>query len=125
MLKNKDIWLSYLSLFTSFGTVICCALPVLLVTIGLGATFAGLLSVFPQIVWLSLHKNLVFIVSGFVIFISVGLSYLNRHKPCPIEPEKAKACMFYRKWSIKILIASALFWTVGAFFAFLAPLILV
>jgi hypothetical protein len=28
--------LSYLSLFTSFGTLLCCALPSLLVLLGLG-----------------------------------------------------------------------------------------
>jgi uncharacterized protein (DUF924 family) len=31
--------LSYLSLFTSFGTLLCCALPSLLVLLGLGAVF--------------------------------------------------------------------------------------
>ena len=33
---------SYLSLFTATGTLLCCALPSLLVTLGLGATLAGL-----------------------------------------------------------------------------------
>jgi mercuric ion transport protein len=32
--------LSYLSLFTSLGTLLCCALPSLLVLFGLGATVA-------------------------------------------------------------------------------------
>ena len=35
--------LSYLSLFTSFGTLLCCALPSLLVLVGLGATVASFL----------------------------------------------------------------------------------
>ena len=30
--------LSYISLFTSFGTLLCCALPSLLVLLGLGAS---------------------------------------------------------------------------------------
>lgn len=33
--------LGYLSLFTSLGTLLCCALPSLLVALGLGATVAS------------------------------------------------------------------------------------
>lgn len=37
----------FLSLFTSFGTLIYCALPSLLVLVGLGATVASFLSAAP------------------------------------------------------------------------------
>jgi hypothetical protein len=50
--------LSFLSLFTSFGTLLCCALPSLLVLLGLGATVASLLSAAPWLVSLSHHKTL-------------------------------------------------------------------
>lgn len=46
----------YLSLFASFGTLICCALPSLLVLLGLGATVAAFLSAAPWLVTLSRHK---------------------------------------------------------------------
>jgi mercuric ion transport protein len=59
--------LSYLSLFTSFGTLLCCALPSLLVLLGLGATVASFLSAVPWLVTLSHHKNWVFGVSGLLI----------------------------------------------------------
>jgi hypothetical protein len=39
--------LSFLSLFTSLGTLLCCALPSLLVLFGLGATVATVLSEVP------------------------------------------------------------------------------
>jgi len=39
--------LGYLSLFTSIGTLLCCALPSLLVLFGLGATVASVLSAAP------------------------------------------------------------------------------
>ncbi len=38
---RENPWLSYLSLFTSLGTLFCCALPSLLVLFGLGATVAS------------------------------------------------------------------------------------
>src|SRR5438309_9731902 len=59
--------LSYLSLFTSMGTLLCCALPSLLVLFGLGATVASVLSEAPWLVSLSHHKVWVFIVAGGLI----------------------------------------------------------
>ena len=125
MLKDKSLLTSYLSLFTSFGTVLCCALPSLLVSIGMGATFAGLIGVFPQIVWLSENKILVFSLSGILILISCGLLYINRKVSCPIDPDQAKACTISRKWSIRAIVLSAILWVCGFFFAFLAPLIFI
>src|SRR3954452_14105175 len=59
--------LSYLSLFTSLGTLLCCAVPSLLVLFGLGATVASMLSQAPWLVTMSHHKNVVFIVAGLLI----------------------------------------------------------
>src|SRR3954463_9875271 len=67
--------LSYLSLFTSFGTLLCCALPSLLVLIGLGATVASFLASVPWLVTLSRHKNLVFAVSG--LLIAANFAYVH------------------------------------------------
>lgn len=124
-MKDKNLILSYFSLFTSFGTILCCALPVLLVTLGLGAAFAGLIGAVPQIVWLSENKVLVFILSGALISLSALLTFLNRNAPCPVDPHEARACRVSRKWSIRILVASALIWIVGAFFAFFAVYLLI
>src|SRR5215213_8789135 len=67
MPRTRTGVLSYLALFTSFGTLLCCALPSLLVLIGLGATVASFLSAVPWLVTLSRHKNWVFLVSGILI----------------------------------------------------------
>lgn len=121
MKTNKSLLLSYMSLFTSFGTILCCALPSLLVILGLGATFAGLIGLFPQIVWLSENKALVFFISGLLISLNSLLTYSNRNTPCPIDPDEARACTVSRKWSIRILIFSGFIWAIGFLFAFLAP----
>lgn len=120
MINDKNLLTSYLSLFTSIGTIFCCALPALLVSIGMGAAFAGLVGVFPQIVWLSEYKSLIFGISGLMILTSASLTYLNRNAPCPIDEDQARACKISRKWSIRILVLSAIIWSVGFFFAFLA-----
>ena len=44
---RRSGWLNYLSLFTSLSTLLCCALPSLLVLLGLGATVASVLSRYP------------------------------------------------------------------------------
>src|SRR5437667_6475405 len=59
--------LSYLSLFTSLGTLLCCALPSLMVLFGLGATVASVLSDAPWLVSMSHHKQWVFIAAGMLI----------------------------------------------------------
>src|SRR3954447_10557315 len=67
--------LSYLSLFTSVGTLLCCALPSLLVLLGLGATVASFLSAMPWLVTLSRHKAWTFTISGTTIAASFIYSY--------------------------------------------------
>ena len=49
-----------ISLFTSGSTLICCALPASLVAIGSAATLTSLVSNFPQLIWISEHKLMVF-----------------------------------------------------------------
>src|SRR5256885_5704480 len=80
--------LSYLSLFTSFGTLLCCALPSLLVLLGLGATVASFLSAAPWLVTLSRHKTWVFTISG--LLIGGNLLYVYRIAPPP--PSSRGAC---------------------------------
>ncbi|MCC6138705.1 MAG: hypothetical protein IT287_08725 [Bdellovibrionaceae bacterium] len=121
-MNNKNLFLSYLSLFTSFGTLLCCALPSLLVVLGMGATVAGLVGAFPQIVILSEYKKLVFGVSGFLIATSLVWLYSQRNAPCPIDPHQARSCAVARKWSLGITIFSAVFWSIGFAAAFILPM---
>ena len=65
-------WLQYLSLFTSLGTLLCCALPSLFVLLGLGATVASALSAAPWLVTLSRHKNWTFGIAGALMAANVA-----------------------------------------------------
>jgi hypothetical protein len=80
--------LSYLSLFNSLGTLLCCALPSLLVLLGVGATVASLLSAAPWLVILSRHKNWVFAISGALI----GSTFLYVHSLSPRLKARGQAC---------------------------------
>lgn len=114
-----------LSLFTSTGTLICCALPALFVTIGAGAALAGLTSAFPALIWLSRYKLYIFIFAGMMLIMAGYMQWRARFLPCPADPVAAKACMRMRRFSSWIYITALITYLVGAFFAFLAPLLLV
>ena len=121
--------LSYLSLFTSLGTLLCCALPSLLVLFGLGATVASVLSVAPWLVALSHHKKLVFLVAGVLISGNFVYVYIAAPKlqagngAC--DPSDPGACQTASVFSWIVLWCSALLYVLGGFSAFLLGRILV
>lgn len=113
---------SLLSLFASSSTLVCCALPALLVALGAGAALSGLVGAFPQIVWLSEHKVALFIFAGMMLAASGGMQWINRHAPCPIDPRLRDACLRTRQVSRRVFGVSIGLYAVGGFFAFLLPL---
>ncbi len=116
----RQTFLPILGLFTSLGTLLCCALPALLVTIGMGAAMAGLVTNVPWIVWLSDYKPIVFAVSGILLLMSGLMQWRGRYAPCPADPVKARACGILRKVSWCLIGFSIVIYIVGFFFAFLA-----
>jgi hypothetical protein len=117
--------LSWLSVFTSGSTLVCCALPALLVAIGAGAALSGLVSVVPQIVWLSEHKGAVFSAAGVMLFAAGVMQWRARRALiCPPDQELAAACATTKDYSLWIWTASLVIYLVGLFFAFAAPLLL-
>lgn len=109
-----------LALFSSMSTLICCALPALFVTLGAGAALAGIVTAVPQLIWLSEHKIMLFVFSGFMLTVSGTMSYLNRNAPCPIDAGEAQACMRLRRFSSRIFAFSLAIYVVGFYFAFIA-----
>ena len=121
----REKTLSILSIFTSSGTLICCALPALFVTLGMGATLGSLVSSFPQLRWLTLHKIEIFVFAAVMLSIAGFFQYRARYAPCPLDPELARVCMRTRKISLVLFFISVGFFLVGFFFAFLAAKLLV
>jgi len=115
---------AWFSLFASTGTLFCCALPSLLVALGMGAAMAGLVTTVPQLVWLSQYKVYVFAGSAIMLCIAALMHYRARNAPCPIDANQAEACAKSRKFSKVVLMISIGVWILGAFFAFVAPYVL-
>lgn len=116
----KQTILPTLSLFTSVGTLLCCALPALLVTLGMGAALAGFISTVPWITAISEYKKLVFATSGVMLALAAFMQWRARNAPCPADPAQAKACNRLRLASKIILGFSIMIYLIGFFFAFLA-----
>ena len=119
---NREIkpgkW-GWLILFTSASTLVCCALPVLFVVLGMGSVVASVGANFPVLIALSMHKIWVFAVSGLLLAISGWLLY-RPGRDCPADPELAELCESSHKWNLLLYRTSVVIWIIGFFFAFLA-----
>ena len=118
----------FLSLLTSFGTLLCCALPSLLVLFGLGATVASFLSAAPWLVTLSTHKVWVFSASGaliatnFMYVYAIAPRLRTQLESC--APDDPSVCAGSDRVSRAVLWVSAFIYLIGFFTAFiLGPLL--
>ena len=112
-----------LSIFTSAGTLICCALPAALVALGAGAALTALVGAVPQLVWLSEHKDALFAVAAAMLALAGLMQWRARTAPCPIDPAQRAACLSARRLSRGVYLGSVAVFLVGGFFAYLAPLL--
>lgn len=113
--------LVWFSIFTSASTLLCCALPALLVALGAGAALASFVGVFPQIVWVSENKTPVFVAAGVMLAVAGYLQYRARFLPCPADAALAAACARQRRISNVIYFVSLALYVVGVGFAVVVP----
>ena len=118
-----SLWSSVATLLATSGTLVCCAIPAALVALGAGAALSALVSVFPQVVWLSEHKEALFAVSGAALALSGWIQWRNRSAPCPVDPALRDACLRTRRLSLRVYFASLAFFAVCGWFAFAQPLL--
>lgn len=123
MTKLKDSMINYFTLFGSMSTLICCALPSLFVSLGLGAVLAGLASNIPALIWISEHKIQVFIFSGVMLAFNGFIIWKNKDAPCPMDPKLRNACINGRKTSRNLYLISLGIFLIGFFFAYVAPIL--
>jgi hypothetical protein len=120
MMMRPSSLLPSLSLFSSFSTLICCALPAFLVSLGAGAVVVGIVTTFPQLVWLSENKKMVFAISAAMLLLGAFGHYATRNAPCPADPLLARSCRRIRRANTVVLRSSIALYAIGFFFAFLA-----
>lgn len=112
------------SLLSSFGLALigttCCALPIVLVTLGMGSMVASAVSVLPWMVWLSQYKAITFSVTALLLVYSGWrLRQINLSARCSIEDGKRL------KWQKRLLSVSAVIFVTAVFAAYaLLPIML-
>jgi predicted small integral membrane protein len=116
----RTIVIESVALLGSLGTLVCCALPALLVSLGAGAAMASLVTNVPQLVWLSVHKVPLFMFAAIMLVMSGVTMFDNRRLPCPADPVQAKSCRRVRKLSAGIFFTSLVLYVIGFYFAFIA-----
>jgi len=81
-----------------------------------------LLSVFPQLIWVSEHKVEVFGLAALMLVLAGFLQWQARHAPCPADSQLAVACIKMRRKALLIYWLSVAIFMLGVFFALIAPL---
>jgi hypothetical protein len=115
-LKEKSI--TVFTLLTTTGTLLCCALPIIFVTLGMGATVVAMTSIFPFLITLTQHKIWIFLFSGVMLVVSGWLMF-RPSRICPVDKGLAQACNNAHKWNKRIYWSSVGIWSIGFFAAYL------
>ena len=116
--------LYFFSLFGSVTTLLCCALPVTLVSLGLGASFASLTASFPQVIWLTERKEYLFGITAILLILSFWMMKTSEKKACPIDKNLRKACQSSKHYSKKIYWGSVVIYVIGLSFSYVIPYVI-
>ncbi|WP_372836455.1 hypothetical protein [Pontibacterium sp.] len=102
------------SLLGGFGLALlgttCCALPIALVTLGMGGVVASLVSTLPWLAWLSQYKAITFSITALVL----AYSWWRLHRTGQCDLTSARLL----KWQRRILAANSLIFIVSVFTAY-------
>lgn len=114
---------SFFALFTSTGTLICCALPAAVAAFAGGAAVTSMISTFPWMVPLSAHKEWIFLGAAVMLTISGVLIYRPKGKvACSITG--GEGCEVAGRFTKVMFWTSVIIFLTGAFFAYaLLPVI--
>jgi len=110
---------SFLALFTSTGTLFCCALPATIAALAGGSAVISLVSTFPWLVPLSHYKIWIFIGAGLMIVFSGILIYRPKGQlACSITG--GQGCEVSGRFQKFMFWTSVVIFSIGTFFAYIA-----
>lgn len=116
--RPADTLLSLATLLFSGSTLICCALPILLVSLGFGAGVAYLTNAFPWIVVFGKHKVWTFTIVGAYLLLTAWMIY-RPGRACPTDPELARLCQKADHLNRMVLWVAIGVYALGFFAAYL------
>ncbi len=114
----KPGWLAGTTLFAASTTLVCCALPILLVSLGLGAVVANIFYQVPAILFLAEYKNWTLLLSLLFLLILAWVIW-RPNQACPANPDLAEVCRKARRWNKRAFWLSVTLWGTSVFFSYL------
>ena len=78
----------------------------------------------PGFIWLSQNKFYLFIFAGIILAFGGVLQVKNRNHGCPLDGSQAASCQASKSWSKYIYFISLIIYSIGGFFAFIAPILI-
>ncbi|MCS3676272.1 di/tricarboxylate transporter [Salinibacter ruber] len=119
--RSPDTWrqsaANFLALFTSTGTLICCALPSALAAVAGGSAVVSLISAVPWLVLLSQNKEWIFLGAGLMIALSAFLTFRPKGTvACTIAG--GEGCAVASRFQKAMFWISAGIYGLGVFFAY-------
>lgn len=111
-------WLRWLTLFVTSSTLLCCALPVLMVSLGFGAVMASLYYNVPTLLFLAKHKLWILSLSALLLLFLAWMIW-RPNQTCPTEPVLATLCQKTKRWNRWVFWISVSIWFIGVFFSYL------
>ena len=110
--------LSWITLLASTGTLLCCALPILMVSLGFGAVVATLTSSLPVLVTLAQYEPWMFAVSALLLGITAWVLWV-RPQQCPGDSALAEQCAKAAVWNRRVFWVASVVWVIGFTSAYL------
>lgn len=115
--------LAALALVLCSSTLVCCALPALLVLLGAGSVLATALSWWPGLTILSEQKTVVFGLAAAALVIAGLALWRSARLPCPTNPLHAQRCRQRRRQAQALYALSCSLFAIGSLAAFVLPLL--
>lgn len=116
-IKKPHKW-GWLILFASSATLVCCVIPIVLVSLGMGAVVAALYSNIPFLSFLGLYKSWTFAATAAILILAAWALY-RPGRSCPIDPALARACTSAHRWNSRLFWLSVALWLLSFFSAYL------
>jgi len=115
---HTSAYFGWLTLFFTTTTLVCCALPIVLVSLGLGALMASLNMQFTGLIFIAEYKYWTLLWSATLLGLLAWFIW-RPGQACPSNPQLAKACQQSKRWNIFMFKVSLLIWLTGFFFSVL------
>jgi hypothetical protein len=114
---NKPKRWGVLLLFASIPTLLCCALPILLVSLGMGSVVASLYGdKLPFLQWFGRNEEITFGATAAILLFAGWILYRSG-RTCPTDPLLAQACKNADTWNRRFYWFAVAVWCIGVFAA--------